>query len=90
MFKHLGAEETQDVKYEPGFVKILVYKERGDITHFARLERDGSWTSKLGYTILIKHQQDDLNGSVYGDGVEIMKIPKDRLKKLIEKSKTDE
>jgi hypothetical protein len=40
---------------EPGYEKIALYAKGAEFTHVARQNRDGSWTSKLGSDIDIRH-----------------------------------
>ena len=69
-FKRLKIRNTE---VKPGTEKAMVYGKvtsEGviEVTHAARQEADGNWTSKIGGMALIKHRTpDDVAGPSYGD-----------------------
>lgn len=65
-----------DWSYQPGTQKLLTYGTNNHdgelvVTHQARQMPDGSWTSKLGKTYLIKHQPEELNSVRYGQPIAV-------------------
>lgn len=68
VFSGLGYEATASDSFEPGFIKIAIYADpvRGP-THACRQLPDGSWTSKLGKSIDLTHENArDVEGREYG------------------------
>ncbi len=64
--------EREDV--EPNFEKIALFADAADVPkHAARQLKTGRWTSKLGRMEDIEHDLRDLEGSVYGRIVLILK-----------------
>lgn len=67
--------DTLNFEKEAGIEKVIVYGKRGksgkiELTHGARQEKDGSWSSKLGQLPLIRHLQPrDIDGNSYGEPV---------------------
>jgi hypothetical protein len=61
-----GWEECPDGKSEPGVEKIALYFLDDNPTHAARQLPSGLWTSKLGGSIDLSHEIDELNGPAYG------------------------
>jgi len=65
----------EDREVESGFEKVAIYADHYQFpTHMARQLLSGTWTSKLGALEDIEHHfLDGLNGSQYGNVVQIMK-----------------
>ena len=62
--------------WEPGFEKIAVCaNDQGVPKHAARQLNKGRWTSKLGRMADIDHALHDLEGTLYGSVVLVMKRP---------------
>lgn len=72
-FEGLGFEVCEDGALEAGFEKVAIYALHGQPKHAARQTADGNWTSKLGNEWDIWHEQDALNGPVYGEPVLFLK-----------------
>lgn len=63
-------------EWEPGFQKIALFaNEQGVPKHAARQLDSGRWTSKLGKMEDIEHGLHDLEGTLYGSVVLVMKRP---------------
>ena len=67
---------SMDATLDPSLEKVVVYgiKKGNDVTvtHGARQDASGAWTSKLGTQPLIRHQTlEALNGPSYGEPVRI-------------------
>lgn len=70
--------DAMNTAVEPGLEKVCVYATMNvdasikEVTHAARQEPDGTWTSKLGSMPLIRHPDlEALRGPVYGTPVAI-------------------
>lgn len=50
-----GALDNHSYAIESGYEKIALYTKGTEFTHVARQNSDGSWTSKLGSDIDIRH-----------------------------------
>ncbi len=82
--------ETSDQKHEDGFVKLALFsrdpepRSESYPTHLARQLEDGEWSSKTGFSYLIRHGHDvrAMNGGDYGNLVKIYKVPEAEWKKL--------
>lgn len=75
-FKALGFEECRDGGLEAGFEKVALYGSSTFYTHAARQLPDGKWTSKLGRSEDIEHDDpDDVAGGIYGEVVQYMRKP---------------
>ena len=61
-----GWEPTDNSEFEKGIEKLALYTKEGSPTHMARMLENGSWTSKLGQSIDISHELNDLEGPAYG------------------------
>ncbi len=73
-FMELDYEECRGGELEPGFEKVALYGSSLFYTHAARQLPSGKWTSKLGRSVDIEHDQpDDVAGGVYGEIVQFMK-----------------
>lgn len=66
MFESRGFEVCPTSDQETGFEKIAIYAEMGAFKHVARMNTDGSWTSKLGESYDITHTLEALTGPTYG------------------------
>jgi hypothetical protein len=68
-----------DYSLAPGWQKVVVYaklraadSQITEVTHAALQMADGSWTSKLGGSALIRHWSPQvLNGALYGEPVAV-------------------
>jgi hypothetical protein len=67
-FRSLGYQPCEDGSFESGFEKVAIFvKSNERPTHAARQLEDGTWTSKLGKQVDIKHETvEALNGDQYG------------------------
>ena len=74
-FATLGFIPATDSQLESGFQKLALYVRDGKPTHAARQQSDGSWTSKQGKHIDIRHTLAGLEGPVYGQVAGFMKRP---------------
>jgi len=75
-FAFLGYAFCEGEEIEPGFEKVAVFADvRGKPTHGARQLPTGRWTSKLGALEDIEHDLRDLQGTLYGTVVLVMKRP---------------
>ena len=75
-FANVGYRACAGVELEPGFEKIALFaNDHGIPRHAARQRPSGRWTSKLGRMEDIDHALHDLEGTVYGSVVLIMKRP---------------
>jgi len=74
-FETIGYSMCEDREVESGFEKVAIYADHYQFpTHMARQLLSGTWTSKLGALEDIEHHfLDGLNGSQYGNVVQIMK-----------------
>lgn len=73
-FITLGFEECADDTLEAGFDKVVFYADSGEMTHAARQMADGTWTSKLGDSFDIAHDEPELvGGGVYGEVVRYLR-----------------
>jgi hypothetical protein len=76
MFALLGYVVCAGEERETGFEKIALFADtKGFPLHAARQLPNGRWTSKLGEREDIEHALHDLEGTVYGSVVLIMKLP---------------
>lgn len=71
-------ESSMNLAVEPGKQKVVLYASLNAdatihrVTHAARQEADGTWTSKLGGMALIRHvTPDSLRGPTYGTPIAI-------------------
>ena len=76
-FETLGFAQCKDGDYEAGFEKVAIYiSPDGKPTHAARQLSSGSWTSKLGNSEDIEHENlDALEGPLYGVVAIVLKRP---------------
>jgi hypothetical protein len=74
-FETLGYARCLDGGVEAGHEKVALYVRDGKPTHAARQLPDGTWTSKLGRQIDIRHTLNALNGPAYGQIVVFLKRP---------------
>ena len=74
-FNLLGYAVCATGDIEPGYEKIAIYSKRGgELTHVAKQQANGRWTSKLGTAEDIEHDAlDALRGTTYGDPVLFLK-----------------
>jgi hypothetical protein len=76
LFASLGHVDCASDEPEAGFEKIALFaNEQGIPKHAARQLSTGRWTSKLGKMEDIEHDLRDLEGSIYGAVVLVMKRP---------------
>ncbi len=78
-FKTRGFDVCNTDKVEENFVKVALYVNPDDLTclHAARQKTDGTWMSKLGQNVDIKHGSPySLEGEAYGKVHTIMKAPR--------------
>ena len=61
---------------EPRVEKMALFAVAGRPSHAARQLSDGSWTSKLGRMEDIIHTLRDLEGTIYGSVVQLLKRPR--------------
>ena len=68
-FLNLGFEIGQDFKLEKGIEKVAIFfNPDATPTHAARQLVDGTWTSKLGQDVDIRHiELDHVSGELYGN-----------------------
>jgi hypothetical protein len=75
-FATLGYVVCAGEELEPGFERIALFaNDQGVPKHAARQRPDGRWTSKLGKMEDIDHALHDLEGTLYGSVVLVMKRP---------------
>ena len=73
-FALLEFSPCSDGRLEEGYEKIVLYAENGMVTHAARLQANGRWTSKLGAGVDAEHvTPEKLANSTYGSPVRFMK-----------------
>jgi hypothetical protein len=77
LFESHGYESCEDSEPQQEFEKVAIYLSYdGRVTHAARQNRSGSWTSKLGRGQDIEHGTlDALDGPAYGQAVKFLKRP---------------
>ncbi|NJL00464.1 MAG: hypothetical protein HC910_07790 [Spirulinaceae cyanobacterium SM2_1_0] len=69
-FQKIGYEVCDNGNLEPGYEKIAFYEQDGEISHAARQEANGMWTSKCGDLQDILHESlNALTGERYGQVV---------------------
>jgi hypothetical protein len=74
MFTSVGFEPCPDASLESDFEKVALFASETRVPkHAARQLATGRWTSKLGIFEDIEHDLRDIEGSVYGSVVLIMK-----------------
>jgi hypothetical protein len=62
-----GYELSEDEYIEAGYEKLAIFVNKKDrVTHAARLDVDGIWKSKLGYSWDITHELHAIEGDKYG------------------------
>lgn len=71
----LGYEACDNPALEAGFEKIAIHVKDGVPKHASRQLPNGRWSSKLGSAELIEHDFDALEGEIYGEIGQIMKLP---------------
>jgi hypothetical protein len=59
LFEELGYEACAGPDLEPGFLKIALYARDEAFHHVAKQLRSGAWSSKIGYSFDLRH--DDLD-----------------------------
>lgn len=75
-FAKVGYADCPDAQPEAGFEKIVIYMRDGKVTHAARLQTNGRWTSKLGQGIDCDHLVPDvLANGPYGVPIQYMRRP---------------
>jgi hypothetical protein len=73
-FALMGYAQCADGDPEAGHEKIVIYAENGRVTHTARLQDDGKWTSKFGGGIDAEHSTPEkLVSQTYGVPVRYMR-----------------
>jgi hypothetical protein len=75
-FNTLGYVVCSDEQLEPNVEKLAIFALATVPKHAARQLKNGNWTSKLGPSEDIEHSLRDLEGTVYGSVVLIMKRPR--------------
>jgi len=77
-FRRLGYEISQDAGFETGVEKVAIFAHiDGRPTHAARQLDDGTWTSKLGGSVDIRHiDLDHVSGNQYGNPVLVLRRPR--------------
>ncbi len=76
VFASLGYVPCDNEELDPGFDKIALFADaQGIPKHAARQLPNGRWTSKLGVLEDIEHALRDLEGTVYGSVVLVLKRP---------------
>jgi len=66
MYSLFGYKKCNNIDYEPGYRKIVIYgKNNNEVTH-AALVHDGYCTSKMGPYVLISHKPESIVGEQYG------------------------
>jgi len=79
VFQSLGYDLCEGYPLEEGFEKVALYGSNQFYTHAARQLPNGKWTSKLGASEDIEHEQpEDVAGGIYGQVVMFMKRPVSR------------
>ena len=81
-----GYAQCLSFQHESGYEKIAIYADQGtgNITHFARLLRNGHWTSKLGDLEDIQHEVlGQLDCAEYGTAVYFVKRRRSWLRRLL-------
>jgi len=83
-FATLGYEVCASSEVEAGFEKIALYANRDGIpTHMARQLHDGTWTSKLGPSVDIRHPSlESLEGAQYGRLLTVLRRRRANLRPL--------
>lgn len=77
LFK-FNASDVSDDSYDEGFVKLALFTHHEEPTHLARLQSDGTWTSKMGGTYTLAHALSEMNGGyIYGNLEKIYKLSVD-------------
>jgi hypothetical protein len=75
-FESIGYVRCADENLESGFEKIALFADaQRKPKHGARQLQNGRWTSKLGECEDIEHALHDLEGTLYGSVVLLMKRP---------------
>jgi hypothetical protein len=76
-FAGLGYQPCHSDELEAGFEKVAIYQgANGFPSHMARQLLDGSWTSKLGQSVDISHDDvRDLEGATYGTLLLVLRRP---------------
>lgn len=76
-FAQLGYAPCDSEDWEPGFEKVAIYGAlNGQPSHMARQLPDGGWTSKLGESVDIRHDDAwNLEGAVYGTRLRVLRRP---------------
>ncbi len=76
-FLGLGFELCTDGAFEEGKEKVAIFAAPDGLpTHAARQLSDGTWTSKLGKSVDIRHVNlEDVGGRIYGDPVLMLQRP---------------
>lgn len=75
LFQSLGYQICNDGSHVVGVEKVAIFEKNNEVTHAARQNQDGSWTSKLGYDIDVQHTIDAMAGGFYGDPVQYLERP---------------
>jgi hypothetical protein len=76
-FRSLGYQECENGGLEEGYEKVALYGSTLIYTHAARQLPNGKWTSKLGRSEDIEHDEPDvLAGGIYGEVHEFMRRPR--------------
>jgi len=72
-FASLRYEECDSPELEADFQRVAIYAIEDRPTHAARQLPNGRWTSKLGKAEDIQHLPEDIEGSLYGRVVRILR-----------------
>ena len=81
-FQSIGYTRCDDGSLKVGFEKIALYALGGRPKHAARQLPDGSWTSKLGKHIDIRHTLRGVEGPAYGQVDSFMKRPRSGIEQI--------
>ncbi|NEQ98314.1 MAG: hypothetical protein F6K30_16615 [Cyanothece sp. SIO2G6] len=66
-FGKIGYECCDNGEWEDGYEKVAMYVQDGEVTHMARQENSGRWTSKCGNLQDIEHSSPDALCDQYGE-----------------------
>jgi hypothetical protein len=72
LFQSLGYQICPDGTLVAGFEKVVIFERNNEVTHAAKQNQDGSWTSKLGRNIDVSHAIAGMSGGVYGNPVQYL------------------
>jgi hypothetical protein len=73
LFGARGYEPCDNPSFVPEFEKVAIFAVHQEVKHAARQLSSGAWTSKLGALDLIEHELTALEGTHYGEVVQVMR-----------------